>query len=207
MPKQRITKEMVVDAAFRIARSEGPEAVLVKRIAEELGCSVQPIYSYCKNMDELRDEVAKRAGTFIREAAAARVDPQDLFRSTGRAYVRLAREEPHLFRMFLFQRREHIASLSDLYETETDPGVAERIAGELGIDLGAAKQLHLNMLIYTIGIGTIFAVCSPGIPEEEILRQQEEAYRAFTGSDVPTAGEAAEGVNGKRNQDQNGGMV
>lgn len=207
MPKQRITKEMVVDAAFRIARSEGPEAVLVKRIAEELGCSVQPIYSYCKNMDELRDEVAKRAGTFIREAAAARVDPQDLFRSTGRAYVRLAREEPHLFRMFLFQKRENISSLSDLYVAEADPGVAERIAGELGIDLGAAKQLHLNMLIYTIGIGMIFAVCSPGIPEEEILRQQEEAYRVFTGSDAPTAGEAAEGVNGKRNQDQNGGMV
>ena len=128
MPKQRITKEMVIDAAFQIAQSEGAEAVLVKRIAETLGCSVQPIYSYCKNMEELRDEVARRAGAYIREAAAARVDPQDMFRSTGRAYVQLAREEPHLFRMFLFQKRENIASLSDFYDAETNRAVAERIA-------------------------------------------------------------------------------
>ena len=49
MPKQRITKEMVVEAAFEIARKEGAEKVIVKNIAERLGCSVQPIYSYCSN--------------------------------------------------------------------------------------------------------------------------------------------------------------
>ena len=43
MPKQRITREMVVDAAFEIARSEGMEQVMVKTIAEKLHCSVQPI--------------------------------------------------------------------------------------------------------------------------------------------------------------------
>ena len=50
MPKQRITKEMVVDAAFEIARTQGAKQILVKNIADKLGCSVQPIYSYCKNM-------------------------------------------------------------------------------------------------------------------------------------------------------------
>lgn len=30
MPKQRITKEMVVEAAFEIARKEGAEKVIVK---------------------------------------------------------------------------------------------------------------------------------------------------------------------------------
>ncbi len=32
MPKQRITKEMVVDAAFEIARKGGMEHVIVKNI-------------------------------------------------------------------------------------------------------------------------------------------------------------------------------
>ena len=57
MPKQRITKEMVVSAAFEIARSGGMEQVLVKNIADRLGCSVQPIYSYCRNMEGLRQDV------------------------------------------------------------------------------------------------------------------------------------------------------
>ena len=34
MPKQRITKEMVVNAAFEIARDGGMEQVMVKNIAE-----------------------------------------------------------------------------------------------------------------------------------------------------------------------------
>ena len=35
------------------------------------------------------------------------------------------------------------------------------------------------MLIYTIGIGTIFSVTSPAISETEIFAQQEQAYQAF----------------------------
>ena len=85
MPKQRITKEMIVDAAFEIARSRGMEQVMVKNIAHRLDCSVQPIYSYCKNMEGLRQEVAARVCQFIEEYTSARVDKHDLFRSTGKA--------------------------------------------------------------------------------------------------------------------------
>ena len=35
------------------------------------------------------------------------------------------------------------------------------------------------MLIYTIGIGTIFSVTTPGISADEIYEQQEAAYNAF----------------------------
>ena len=58
MPRQKITRDMVLEAAFSIARSWGPEQVLVKHIAAALGCSVQPIYSYCENMDALREDLA-----------------------------------------------------------------------------------------------------------------------------------------------------
>ena len=56
MPKQRITKEMIVDAAFEIAKTEGMEQVLIKNIAKKIGCSVQPVYTYCANMEGLRKE-------------------------------------------------------------------------------------------------------------------------------------------------------
>lgn len=179
MPKQRITKEMVVAAAFEIARKEGIEKATVKAISEKLGCSVQPIYSYCRNMDGLRQEVAEKARGFVREYAAKHIDPNDLFRSTGHAYVQIAKEEPHLFRLYLFQERKGVTSLEDIYRTETNPAVAHKIAADLKIPVPAAKQLHLNMLIYTIGIGTIFSVTSSSISEEEIYEQQEQAYEAF----------------------------
>lgn len=179
MPKQRITKEMVVNAAFEIARKDGMEQVMVKNIADKIGCSVQPIYSYCTNMDGLRQDVIAQVCRFIQEYVAAHIDGNNLFRSTGNAYIQLAKEEPHLFKIFILHQRDGISSLEDLYRTETNPHTAEFIANTLDISVAKAKQLHLNMLIYTIGIGTIFSVTTPGIAIEEILRQQENAYEAF----------------------------
>ena len=105
MPKQRITKEMVVNAAFEIARKSGMEQVLVKNIADKIGCSVQPIYSYCKNMDGLRQDLIQQINCFIQEYVATHINPNDLFRSTGNSYIRLAQEEPHLFRIFNLHQR------------------------------------------------------------------------------------------------------
>lgn len=179
MPKQKITKEMVVDAAFELARAGGMEQVMVKSIAKELGCSVQPIYSYCKNMDGLRNDVAEQARKFIQDYVAVRIDKNNLFPSTGRAYIQLAEEEPNILKIFIFQKRENISSLDDLYYSEASPQMAQTIAKELNISIEKAKQLHLNMLIYTIGIGAIFSVTTPGISADEIYEQQEQAYQTF----------------------------
>lgn len=179
MPKQRITKDMVVDAAFKIARQSGMEKVLVKNIANELGCSVQPIYSYYNNMDGLREEVGNKARKFIEEYVVSHIDNSDLFRSTGRAYIQLAKEEPNILKIFILQERKNISSLKDIYETETNPKTAQAIAKDLNISVEVASRLHLNMLIYTIGLGTIFSVSSPGIPIDEIFLQQEQAHQAF----------------------------
>ena len=107
------------------------------------------------------------------------IDKNDLFRSTGQAYIQLAKDEPHILKIFILQERKNIASLDDLYEAEANPQVARSISERLKISLESAKQLHLNMLIYTIGIGTIFSVSTPGIPTDEIYLQQEQAYHAF----------------------------
>lgn len=179
MPKQRITKEMVVNAAFEIARSDGMELVMVKNIAEKIGCSVQPIYSYCKNMEGLRQDVIMQVGSFIGKYVMEHTDEDDIFGSTGRAYIQLAKEEPHLFKIFILHKRNGIASLEDLYQSETNPHTAGFIARKLNISMEQAKKLHLNMLIYTIGIGTIFSVTTPGISVDEIYEQQEMAYEAF----------------------------
>lgn len=185
MPKQRITKEMVVSAAFDLARAGGMEQVLVKNIAEKLNCSVQPIYSYCSNMDNLRKEVVEKACSFIKEYLACHIDKTDFFRSTGYCYVRLAKEEPHIFHMFILHERNGIASLADLYRSQTSPEAAPFIAASLPFSpkeaLEKAQKLHLHMLIYTVGIGTILATVKPGIPTGEITAQLETAYEAFSG--------------------------
>ncbi|WP_322199494.1 TetR/AcrR family transcriptional regulator [Acutalibacter intestini] len=177
MPKQRITKDQVLQAAFQLARQGGMERVLVKSIAEKLGCSVQPIYSYCQNMEALRREVEVMTEAFVRQYAAARADPGNPFSSTGRAYIQLAREEPNLFRIFVLHRRVGVQSLEDLRQTQADPCLAEQLAQELGLSLEGARRLHLNMLLYTVGLGAVCAITD--ISPQEIFAWQEQGYQAF----------------------------
>lgn len=179
MPKQRITKEMVVQAAFELARSGGMEQVLVKNIARVLDCSVQPIYTYCTNMEGLHQDILNQIKIFVKNYISSHIDKKDFFRSTGYAYIQLAKEEPHIFQMFVLHKRHNITSLNDIYRTEASPDMAGLIASDLHITKEQAQTLHMNMLIYTIGIGTILATTEPGIPTDEITTQLESAYQAF----------------------------
>lgn len=70
---------------------------MVRNIADKIGCSVQPIYSYCKNMDGLWQDVVEQLNCFIREYVATHINKDDLYPSTGNPYIRLAQVEPHLF--------------------------------------------------------------------------------------------------------------
>lgn len=179
MPKQKITKEMVIEVAFEIAREKGLESVYVKETAEKLGCSVQPIYSYCTSMEGLRAEVTKRANEFVTSFIMENVDKNDFFRSTGFTYIKLAEEEPNIFKIFVMSERTGIDSMQSLYSSQSNPNVANLIARSLNISVEKAQELHLNMLIFTVGIGSILVNAKPGIPNEEILLQLEKAHDAF----------------------------
>ena len=82
-------------------------------------------------------------------------------------------------KQIIFINMRNNVLLKDIYEMETNPQIAQAIAEDLDINVETARHLHLNMLIYTIGLGTIFSVSSPGIPIEEIFLQQEQAHQAF----------------------------
>lgn len=182
MPKQRITKESVIDAAFELAKESGIEAVTVKSISQKLSCSVQPIYTYCANMEGLRRDVAEKVRAYVRNyvrSFAVKNTGDDIFKDTGRAYLRLAKEEPNIYKMFILCQRENISSLEELYVAETDPKIPEAISRKFGLSLEEAKKFHLNMLIFNIGMGAIFSGTSPGIPAEEIFLQQDQAFKAF----------------------------
>lgn len=181
MPKQRITKEMVVEAAFELAREGGMEHVLVKNIAEKLGCSVQPIYSYCANMEELKRDVQKRTAVFFQEYITAHVDTEDFFHSIGRAYLLLSKEEPNLFEAYFIRKRTACTatSLCELYEQECTPEVAEFLAQKYAISLDAARKLHLNMVIFNTGISTLMISSNFGIPLEELDKKLLETSEIF----------------------------
>ena len=65
--KESISKQMILDVAFAMAREEGLENVTARRVAERANCSTQPIFRSFSGMDELEDEVYARAVTYFQD--------------------------------------------------------------------------------------------------------------------------------------------
>lgn len=180
MPKQKITRDMVVEAAFDLARKKGMEAVQVKAVAHALECSVQPVYCYCGSIEGLKALVVERTARCLREYVAARQDPADRFRSLGRAYACFAREEPHLYRLYFLRPRAQAASLQAVLEAEGDPAVPPALAAQLGIEPARARELYFQMMIFNAGLSFLLSSVGENTDPAQVEGLQAGAWAAFS---------------------------
>lgn len=60
-PKQRITREMILERSFAMFCQEGMAAVNARSVAKALNCSTQPIFSYFSGMDDLKNALDQKA--------------------------------------------------------------------------------------------------------------------------------------------------
>lgn len=179
MPKQRITKEQLLDAALDLLKEQGPEAVTVTSIAARTGCSVPPVYTCWAKVSDMWRELEAQAAAKVRFLAAEKTDGQDPFRMTGHAFATVAADHPHLFRVFACRQRPEVKTLDELLQAEAYPAIAERLAQSLGTSTAAARKLHLQMLIFNVGLSTILTSCSLEMDPGEVFGQLDDAYRAF----------------------------
>ena len=114
-PKNKFTKEEMVEAAMRVVRSKGINGLTAKTMANELGISTQPVFTAFGSMDTVRQEVYAAAVRVYDGYAEAGLKEKIPFFGVGMQYIRFAREESELYR-FLFltrtQDREYSAMKS-----------------------------------------------------------------------------------------------
>lgn len=100
-------RPVLVDTAVELARSTGPDGVVLREVARRAGVSHNAAYRHFEDRDALLAEVADRAMAALEEAMRTRADAvtvddpmQRAIRrlgETGRAYVEFALAEPGLF--------------------------------------------------------------------------------------------------------------
>ena len=54
-PKVKYEKSQIIDAAVQLVRESGLENLTARRLASKLGCSVCPIFTVFKSMEEVAD--------------------------------------------------------------------------------------------------------------------------------------------------------
>ena len=106
-PKTKITKEDIVNAAINIVRNNGAQALNARTIANFLNCSTQPIFSNFAKMEELRISVIEKADELCQKYIQHEIDSKryPVYKSTGMAYIRFAKEEKELFKLLYMRDR------------------------------------------------------------------------------------------------------
>ena len=66
-PKARITRDMVVDAAFEVARKTGAENINARTVSNELNCSTQPVMYHFETIEALKRAAYKKADEYHTE--------------------------------------------------------------------------------------------------------------------------------------------
>lgn len=148
MPKQKITREMILDEGFRLASQEGMDQVQVKIIAKNLNCSVQPIYSYFKNMNDLKDEIARKATDLFLKEVYADTKSKPYLLSLFHAFLVQSQENYNLYRCFLYDIENNPRSLYSLFTEQA----RKQAAAQLGLSEGQAEILLDNLFIYLLGL-------------------------------------------------------
>ena len=76
-PKAKVTKDMIIDAAFHVVREAGVENMNARTVAKELKCSTQPVMYHFETMEELKRAVYAKADRFHTEYLISIKSPRE----------------------------------------------------------------------------------------------------------------------------------
>ncbi len=177
-PKSKVSREDVLNAAFEIARSQGPEACNAKNVGTYLGISVTPIFRVFKNMTELKRELYKKANEFYISFLKTYPFEKSQFLTYGLAYIDFARTEKHLFRLLMLSGAFRVDKIVKVVSAEFN--FVKRSAEEAKKFSGSAAQgVFENVWIYTHGIASLVATDSLDISKEDASVLLQQAFQSF----------------------------
>ncbi len=96
-PKFKFTKTELIESAFNLVKHKGWSSLSTRALANELGSSARPIYSFFKSMDDLEEELVKKSYDLLYEYQI-RKTTGDLWIDHGVGYVMFAQDEKYLYR-------------------------------------------------------------------------------------------------------------
>lgn len=165
MPKKpTTTREEMIEGAFQLVRKDGYDALTVRRLAEELGCSTQPIMYQFPSLEDLKDQVYQRADSFHTSYITA----DDDFMEIGLRYIRFASEEKNLFR-FLFQSgRFDGHTIRELTHEDVSDTIVAAAAKDMEMSREQALESFEVLFAVVHGYGSLIANNALEYDEESV---------------------------------------
>jgi AcrR family transcriptional regulator len=152
-------RSALIETAARLLATEGPEALTLRRLADEVGTSTMAVYTHFGGMPELRRALRRegfaRLADFLDGVARTRDPVADLI-ALGYAYFQNAVTNPHLYRAMFMEHGVEPADVVIGVETfETLVGAVQRCIETARVRLTDAVAVATHLWALTHGIAML----------------------------------------------------
>ena len=104
MPRSAFfSKETIAATGLEIIRNQGIDALTARALSKQLGCSLSPIFTVFKDMDEIHAAVRQAAAALFSDYVKDILDFQPAFKEYGMRLIRFAKQERNIFQLFFEQ--------------------------------------------------------------------------------------------------------
>lgn len=180
--KTQISKDVILESAFKMLIREGYASINITSLAKEIGCSTQPLAWHFGNMETLRTELLEYCLGFLKDRFT--LDGENvsgILEGIAFRYVELAVDYPNLYKYLYMSEQDGVkmASIAQGLRAENQDKVIQMLKEEYGIFEEVAEKYLLNMQLYVHGISS-FVVTKIVFPSKEVIMQMiHDASEAF----------------------------
>ena len=178
--KIRISKDMILDAAFEIVRQDGMEKLSNRELANKLKCSIRPIYYQFENVEEMQKELyLKIEQYFYKFILDNMVEGIPKYKQVGINYIKFAKKEKKLFQT-LFMSDTGLTPDAFVLKAGKDYKEIEKLI-KISANLKEEdiKDFHTKMWIFCHGIATLVANNTIYLTDDQIQQLLSDQFQAL----------------------------
>lgn len=167
-PRNKFTREEMVEAAVNVVREKGIDALTAKALASELGVSTQPVFTCFHTIEEAKREVRTAAERMYDSYMEVGLQMKVPFLGVGMQYINFAKEEPQLYRLlFLTTSEDGSSSVIDALHHSQNL-VRESLQQKYHIDAQTADRYYRDMWLVVHSLATLVVTGGSPYSEEEM---------------------------------------
>lgn len=175
--KVKVTKEMIIDAAFEIAREMGAENINARTVSQKLSCSTQPVLYHFKRIEDVRIAAHKKGTEFhINYVTNLNGKYERPMLEVGMRHIQFAIEEKNLFRFLFHSNYYSGVSLSDLLTEENFGSAFSVLRIQTKADNQQVYSIFSQIFLVTHGIASLLANNAMVYDEAYCIKALSNAY-------------------------------
>lgn len=168
----KVQKETILKAAFDLLIREGYGVINIKTVAQELGCSTQPISRQFGNMEGFRKELLVYSIECMKSFFSVKGERvSDIMAEIAKGYVNLAFDVPNLYKYLYMSEHaeERMNELIGSLRAEKSGKIIEMLKVEYDMPEAYAKEYMKNLNFYVHGVASYAAIGFVELSKQEIL--------------------------------------